>query len=136
MSFWRKQNVFVTGATGRLGSWLVEELLRRGANVACLVRDWVPVSHLVTSGLLERTNVVCGELEDAHLLLRALNEYEIETVLHLGAQTIVGTAARSTASTFESNIRGTWNVMEAARDRGLLDTVGWYREWLGREVGG
>ena len=115
MSFWPRQNVFVTGATGLLGSWLVEELLARGATVTCLVRDWVPASRAITAGLLERANVVRGDLEDADVLIRALNEYEIETVFHLGAQTIVGTAARTAVSTFESNIRGTWNLMEAAR---------------------
>ena len=110
---WRGRRVFVTGATGLLGSWLVQELVERGAEVTCLVRDWVPASRLVAEGMLERANVVRGELEDFTLLLRALNEYEINTVFHLGAQTIVGTAARSALSTFEANIRGTWNLLEA-----------------------
>jgi CDP-glucose 4,6-dehydratase len=79
------------------------------------MRDWVPESRLVRAGMLERVNVVRGELEDAALLTRILNGYEIDTVFHLGAQTIVGTAARSAPSTFESNIRGTWNVLEARK---------------------
>lgn len=115
VDFWKKHNVFVTGATGLLGSWLVGELLERGANVTCLIRDWVPGSNLVIARSIERTNVVRGELEDLPVLVRALNEYEIDTVFHLGAQTIVGTAARSALSTFESNIRGTWNLLEACR---------------------
>jgi CDP-glucose 4,6-dehydratase len=116
MSFWKNRNVFVTGATGLLGSWMVEELLDRGANITCLIRDWVPGSKLVDLGLLARTNIVHGELEDYTRLLRTLNEYEIDTVFHLGAQTIVGTASRSALSTFESNVRGTWNLMEACRN--------------------
>jgi CDP-glucose 4,6-dehydratase len=92
-----------------------EELVRRGANVTVLLRDWVPASRLNQTGLLDRVNAVRGELEDAPLLLRALNEHEIETVLHLGAQTIVGTASRSAVSTFEANIVGTWNLLEACR---------------------
>jgi CDP-glucose 4,6-dehydratase len=115
VSFWRNRSVFVSGATGLLGSWLVESLLEAGAQVTCLVRDWVPSSRFVGEGLLERTQVVRGELEDLDVVLRALNEYEVDTVFHLGAQTIVGTAARSTLSTFESNIRGTWTVLEACR---------------------
>jgi len=115
MSFWRGRSVLVTGATGLLGSWLVKELLRREADVVCLVRDWVPDSELVHSGDLARVRVVRGELCDLELLLRALNEHEIDSVFHLGAQTIVGTAARSPLSTFESNIRGTWLLMEACR---------------------
>jgi CDP-glucose 4,6-dehydratase len=115
MSFWSDRNVFVTGATGLLGSWLVGDLLARGANVVCLMRDWVPRSLLASSGDLERANVVRGELEDHALLLRAINEYEIDSVFHLGAQTIVGTASRSALSTFEANVRGTWNLLEACR---------------------
>lgn len=115
MTWWRDRNVFVTGATGLLGSWVVDELLSRNAHVVCLVRDWVPESRLVSSGLLERTTAVRGELEDVDVLTRALNEYEVNTVLHLGAQTTVDAAGRSPIGTFESNIRGTWNVLEACR---------------------
>jgi len=115
MTFWRHRRVFVTGGTGLLGSHLVAELLRRQAEVVCLVRDWVPESEAVTSGTLARCRVVRGELEDYQLALRVLNEYEIDTVFHLGAQTIVGTASRSPLSTFESNIKGTWVLLEAAR---------------------
>ncbi len=124
VSFWQDRNVFVTGATGLLGSWLVDELLQRGANVVCLVRDWVPASRLVREGILERCHVVRGELEDLQVLVRALNEYEVSTVFHLGAQTIVGCASRSPVSTFEANVRGTWNLLEACRlCRGLVERV-------------
>lgn len=112
--FWRGKNVFVTGATGLLGSQMVNDLADRGARVTCLVRDWIPSSRLISEGGLNRVQVVRGELEDYQLLVRALNEHEIDTVFHLGAQTIVGTAARSAMSTFEANIRGTWHLLEAA----------------------
>lgn len=113
--FWRERNVFVTGATGLLGSWMTRTLADTGANVVCLIRDQVPQSELVRSGTVQRVNVVHGDLDDYFSVLRAVNEYEIETVFHLGAQTIVGTASRSALSTFESNIKGTWNVLEACR---------------------
>jgi CDP-glucose 4,6-dehydratase len=115
---WTNSKVFVTGSTGLLGSHLTAELLRRGATVICLVRDWVPDSEAVTAGTLSRCRLVRGELEDYELMLRALNEYEVDTVFHLGAQTIVGTASRSPLSTFESNIKGTWVLLEAARALG------------------
>jgi CDP-glucose 4,6-dehydratase len=115
MSAWRERKVFVSGAAGLLGSWMAEELLRRGAEVTCLIRDWVPNSRAVTGGVLDRCQVVRGDLEDFALLLRTLNEYEIDSIFHLGAQAIVGTANRSPLSTFESNIRGTWTLLEAAR---------------------
>jgi CDP-glucose 4,6-dehydratase len=115
MSFWKQRNVFVTGATGLLGSWLAEELIQQGANVTILMRDWVPVNRLQQEDLISQCNVVRGELEDHATVLRALNEFEVDSVFHLGAQTIVGTANRSPVSTFESNIRGTWVLLDACR---------------------
>jgi CDP-glucose 4,6-dehydratase len=113
--FWKDRNVFVTGASGLLGSWMTRALADRGANVVVLLRDVVPRSELVLSGTVDRVTQVQGDLADYFSVLRAINEYEVETVFHLGAQTIVGTASRSPLSTFESNIRGTWHVLEACR---------------------
>ncbi|MCA1734525.1 MAG: GDP-mannose 4,6-dehydratase, partial [Acidobacteria bacterium] len=117
-SFWRDRNVFVTGATGLLGSWLTRRLVDRGANVVCLVRDQTPRSLLVSSGTIREVVTVSGAVEDYELLLRALNEHEIEIVFHLAAQTIVPIAHRSPLSTFEANIKGTWCLLEAARNLG------------------
>src|SRR3954452_21944293 len=114
-SFWQDRPTFVTGATGLVGSWVVRRLLEAGAEVVCLVRDWIPQSELVRSGLIERTRVVRGDLCDQALLERALGEHEIATVFHLAAQTIVGIANRNPISTFEANIRGTWALLEACR---------------------
>jgi CDP-glucose 4,6-dehydratase len=119
-SFWTHRSVLVTGATGLLGSWTVDALLARGARVVIIVRDDVPESRLVTTGAIAKTSVVHGGVEDYETCLRALNEYEIDTVFHLAAQTIVGTAARSTLSTFETNVRGTWTLLEACRELGPL----------------
>jgi len=122
--FWTQRRVFVTGATGLLGSWLTQELVASGADVVCLIRDWVPQSRFLTEAVDRHATIVRGELEDFDIILRAINEYEIDTVFHLGAQTIVGTAARSTLSTFEANIRGTWNVLEASHQcRRLVNRV-------------
>jgi CDP-glucose 4,6-dehydratase len=117
--FWRDRRVFVTGCTGLVGAWTVRALLERGAHVVGLVRDQTPGSELVRGGCIERIDVVRGSLEDAALMERALAEYEIQTVIHLAAQTIVGIANRSPLSTFESNIKGTWCLLEAARRCGL-----------------
>jgi CDP-glucose 4,6-dehydratase len=122
-NFWKDRNVFVTGCSGLLGSWLTKELVNRGANVVGLVRDNVPRSYLYSSGYKEKITTVRGELEDYPLLERALNEYEIETVFHLGAQTIVTIANRNPLSTFEANIKGTWNMMEACRRSPLVKRI-------------
>jgi CDP-glucose 4,6-dehydratase len=114
-AFWRSRRVFVTGCTGLVGSWTVRALLDRGAHVVGLVRDRVSGSELVRAGLDRRIDVVRGCVESAELLERVMAEYEVETVLHLAAQTIVGIANRSPLSTFETNIKGTWCVLEAAR---------------------
>lgn len=119
-SVWQGRNVFVTGCTGLLGAWLVNRLHELGAQVVVLIRDGVPQSNFYLLGLDRETNIVHGDLTDCGLLCRVLNEYETEVVFHLGAQTIVGTANRSPLSTFESNVQGTWNVLEAARISSLV----------------
>lgn len=122
-SFWRDRSVLVTGATGLLGSWLCKALSDVGANVVALIRDEVPRSNLHRLKLLQTVSQVRGALEDYPLLARLIAEYEVETIFHLGAQTIVGTAARHPLSTFESNIRGTYNLLEAARQSKLIRRV-------------
>ena len=114
-SFWTDRRVFVTGATGMVGSWTVKELLRAGAHVVALIRDADPRSELYRSGDYLRTAVVQGCLEDFWSLERAINEHEIDTVFHLAAQPIVGAAQRFPLQTFEANIRGTYNLLEACR---------------------
>ncbi len=114
-AFWLDRPTFVTGGTGLVGNWLVRRLLEAGADVVCLVRDWVPQSELVRSGLIERVKVVRGDVRDRALLERILGEFETDTVVHLAAQTIVTIANRNPLSTFETNIAGTWNLLEACR---------------------
>jgi len=114
-NFWLNRNVLVTGATGLLGSWMVEELLLRQANVVAIVRDRVPRSKLAQCGIMQRIDVVNGDIEDFRLLERTLAEYEVSSVFHLAAQTQVLVANRSPLSTFESNVRGTYLLMEACR---------------------
>lgn len=114
-AFWLDRPTFVTGATGLVGGWLVRRLIALRADVTCLVRDWVPQSELVHTGLVESTSVVRGDVCDQVLLERVLGEYEIDTVIHLAAQTIVGIANQNPLSTFETNIAGTWRLLEACR---------------------
>jgi len=113
--FWLDRSVLVTGATGLVGGWLVQRLVEAGADVVCLVRDWTPQSELVRARLIEQVKVVRGDVCDQTLIERTLNEYEVRTVMHLAAQTIVTIANRNPVSTFESNIRGTWSLLEACR---------------------
>jgi CDP-glucose 4,6-dehydratase len=114
-SFWKGRGVLVTGASGLVGSWLVEELLLQGAAIVCLVRDRVPDSRFFSEGFAQKVTLAQGDVEDAHSVSRVVNEYEPRTVFHLGAQAIVQTANRAPADTFRANIEGTWNVLEACR---------------------
>jgi CDP-glucose 4,6-dehydratase len=114
-AFWLDRPTFVTGGTGLVGNWLLRRLMEAGADVVCLVRDWVPQSEIVRSGYIEKVKVIRGDVRDRQLLERALGEYEIDTVIHLAAQTIVTIANRNPISTFETNIGGTWNLLEACR---------------------
>ncbi|MBN2251906.1 MAG: GDP-mannose 4,6-dehydratase [Candidatus Altiarchaeota archaeon] len=122
-NFWIDKNVLVTGATGILGSWLTKRLIDEKANVVCLIRDYVPRSNFYLLGLDGNAGIVNGRLEDYFTIERALNEYEIDTAFHLGAQAIVKTANRSPLSTFEANIKGSWNILEAARNSELLERL-------------
>ena len=112
---WKNRKVLVTGATGLVGSWLCQRLLEEGAEVVALIRDWDPQSELIRSGTVQHCSVVSGCLEDYPTLVRALTSHEVDTVFHLGAQAIVGTAWRDPLATFEANIRGTYNLLEACR---------------------
>lgn len=123
VEFWRDRPAFVTGATGLVGGWLVRDLVAAGADVVCLVRDRVPQSEFSRTGLSERVKVVRGDVEDQALLERVLGEYEIDTVIHLAAQTIVPIANRNPASTFASNIGGTWSLLEACRRSPLVKQI-------------
>jgi CDP-glucose 4,6-dehydratase len=114
-NFWQERRVFITGATGMVGAWLAKDLLARGAYLAALVRDADPQSELYRSGDFRQLAIINGSLEDFWTIERAINEHEIDTVFHLGAQTIVGTAQRFPLPTFEANIRGTYNLLEACR---------------------
>lgn len=114
-SFWQDRPTLVTGATGLVGGWLVRRLVAAGADVVCLVRDDVPYCQLFAESLHLRTRMVRGDICDSSLVERTLGEYEIDTVLHLAAQAVVGVANRNPVSTFESNIAGTWSVLEACR---------------------
>lgn len=115
--FWSERRVLVTGCTGFLGSWLTEALVDAGARVTGLVRDRIPESLFYRGGLESRVTVVSGCVEDLPLLRRTLDEYEIEAVFHLAALAVVGIARRNPVAAFESNVRGTWNVLEACRER-------------------
>jgi CDP-glucose 4,6-dehydratase len=115
--------VFVTGAYGLLGAWLTRALVERGDRVVVLQRDRAPRSALLLDGVEDAIDVVHGDLNDDGLVARTLGEYEVDTVFHLAAQTIVGTANRSPLATFESNVRGTWTLLEACRLHGAQRVV-------------
>ena len=121
--FWGDRSVFLTGCTGLLGSWMVAELLRRGAKVTGLVRDLVPKSRLYTDDWANKINIVRGGVEDVGVIERAIAEYEVDTVFHLAAQTIVGVANKNPLGTFEANIKGTWNLLEACRRVGGVSRI-------------
>lgn len=121
--FWTRRPVLVTGATGFLGGWLVQELLDREARVVALVRDSAPQCMFVRERLGERAAVAKGDLADLDTLRRVCAEYEIDTVFHLAAQALVGVAVADPVGTLEANVRGTWNVLEAARQTGVRQIV-------------
>lgn len=121
--FWRNKNVFITGCTGFLGGYLSEALIKSGANVVGLVRDYLPNANLFREKSLSKMSIVNGSLENLETIERVLGEYEIDTVFHLAAQAIVGVANRNPLSTFQANILGTWNILEACRRSPLIKRI-------------
>ncbi len=113
--FWANERVLVTGATGMVGSSLVRWLVEAGSTVVALVSDVDPQSEMYRSGTASRMAVANGRLEKYEDVERAVNNHDVTSIFHLGAQPIVGAANRSPRHTFESNIQGTWNVLDAAR---------------------
>ncbi|HVP21524.1 MAG TPA: NAD-dependent epimerase/dehydratase family protein [Anaerolineaceae bacterium] len=122
-SFWTDRPVFVTGATGLIGGWLVRQLAGLQADVVCLVRDWVPQSELVRSGLIARVKVVRGDVREQALLERILEEYETQTVIHLAGQSIVSVANRDPAGALDTNIHGAWALLEACRNSSTVKQI-------------
>jgi CDP-glucose 4,6-dehydratase len=122
-SFWNNRTAFITGATGFIGAHVARKLVEAGARVVCLQRDGVRANSLDLFDLRRRVTVIDGSVEDFALIERILNEYEVEAVFHLAAQAIVGAANRSPISTFETNIRGTYSLLEACRQSPLIKRV-------------
>lgn len=112
---WTDRSVLVTGAAGFVGSWLCARLVDEGADVVALVPDLDPRSEFARAGLAQRVTVVPGVLEDPDVVSRAVVGHEVDTVFHLGAQTIVGAAHIDPVATFEANIRGTYLLLDACR---------------------
>jgi CDP-glucose 4,6-dehydratase len=121
--FWQDRPTLITGGTGLVGAWLVKRLVAAGADVTCIIRDWVPQSELSASGALQNVKVVRGDICEDGLVERTLAEHEIRTVIHLAAQTLVPIANRNPLSTFETNIRGTWLLLEACRRSPLVQQI-------------
>jgi len=122
-AFWKGRSTFITGATGFLGSWLLDRLLEEGADAVALVRDHTPRSVAVEKGLLSQATVVRGCVEDFSFLRRSISEYSIDTIFHLAAQPLVGVARIDPLTTFEVNVRGTWNLLEAARQANVRQVI-------------
>src|SRR5437899_1895888 len=121
--FWNGRTAFVTGATGFVGANLTAGLVAQGSNVVCLQRDEAQPNSLDLLRLRDKVTVINGAVDDLALMSRILNEYEIDTVFHLAAQALVGAANRSPVSTFESNIRGTYLLLEACRNSSTVKRV-------------
>ncbi|MEZ5346083.1 MAG: GDP-mannose 4,6-dehydratase [Pyrinomonadaceae bacterium] len=121
--FWKNRNAFVTGAAGFVGAHVVRKLVENSANVFCLQRDETHPNALDLLGLRNKVTVIRGSVDDLNLMARILNENEIDAVFHLAAQALVGVANRSPLSTFESNIRGTYCLLEACRQNPIVKRI-------------
>jgi CDP-glucose 4,6-dehydratase len=113
--YWAGKNVFITGINGFIGGNLAKALLERGANVFGLLRNAKRDTLLFYEGLDETVTLVDGDVTDKDLLARVISEEQIHAVFHLAAQVEVGVGLANPYLTFETNIRGTYSLMEAIR---------------------
>ncbi len=116
INFWKNKNVFITGADGFIGGWLTKYLVELKSNVYVIVRDLKTKNALDIHDLKNKVTIIQGDITDFQLIKRILNEYKIDTIFHLAAQALVEIANKSPLSTFESNIKGTWTILEATRE--------------------
>jgi CDP-glucose 4,6-dehydratase len=123
MGFWEDRNVLVTGADGFIGSWLAKRLVDEKANVITVARDLKKDANFKLMGIKERMTIVQADLVEYEKVHRAINQFSIDTCFHLAAQAIVQFANHSPLSTFESNIKGTWNVLEACRNSKNIERI-------------
>ena len=120
---WKGKNVLITGATGFAGSWIAKSLVEKKANVVALIRDHAPDSPLFYMDTYPKLKAAKGNIIDYNSVNRIFNEYEINACFHLAAQPIVTIANRSPIPTFETNIKGTWNILEVARKTETLERI-------------
>src|SRR4051794_40681142 len=121
---WSGTTVLVTGAQGFIGSWLAERLVNAGSEVVVLRRDYDPGSRFHSEGIEDRCTVVHAAVLDYESLLRVIHQYRFDAVFHLAAQALVGIANRSPLATYESNVRGTYSLLEAVRAAGVVGDRG------------
>jgi CDP-glucose 4,6-dehydratase len=120
---WNGKNVLVTGGNGFLGSWLVNDLVQKGANVTCIVKDPIEGSNIEMLGIVDNIKAVKGDVADFDCVKKAMRESNTEVCFHIAAQAIVGIANKNPTQTFEANIKGTWVVLEACRQLGVKRVV-------------
>ena len=115
LRIFKNRNVLVTGATGIVGSWLIKDLLKLRCEITGLIYKADRNSELYRSNDIRRIKIVKGPLENIKGLTTAIKDFSIDTVFHLAAQAIVDKAHQKPFETFEANIRGTYNLLEACR---------------------
>ena len=116
---WSGETVLITGAGGFVGAHLARLLLAKGARVVCLLRSCARLNALDLLDLRRHIETVEGSIENLPLLEDLLRQFRVNAVFHLAAQSIIGTATHSPLATFDSNIRGTYLLLEACRLTGI-----------------
>lgn len=113
---WEGRNVLITGASGFIGSWLSKNLIEKGANVVAMLKDNAPDIVLKYLGIYSKLKAIeKGDIVNFDWVKKIFADYNIDTCFHLAAQAIVGIANQSPIPTLETNIKGTWNILEVTR---------------------
>lgn len=120
--YWRNRKVLITGHEGFLGSNLTKALLNYGADIIGIDKVEERPDSVLT-GLRSRMKCVKGDISNLALVKELLNKYKPQVIFHLAAEAIVGECNKNPIKTFKSNIEGTWNILEASRDKKFIKAI-------------
>ncbi|MCF7907819.1 MAG: GDP-mannose 4,6-dehydratase [Candidatus Omnitrophica bacterium] len=123
VKFWKGKRVLITGYEGFLGSNLAKVLLNFGAKISGLDILTRRKDTILTQKELAKIKIIKGNVDNLSLVKRILRNDKIEVIFHLAAEALVGECLKRPVKGFSTNIKGTWNILEAWRQTKIAKAI-------------